>query len=111
MQKIIYLLLIVSGAYAGAQTEPQAPLVTSGVSLSATQSTDDFALAARVREQIRAKVRDFAYQKYNIFSQSGQITIQGQAQSLVEAEEVLSAARTTPGIKSVVNAITVSPKF
>lgn len=111
MQKLMMLFFILVGFQVSAQTGPQAPVTTGGVLVPSQQSTDDVALAARVREQIRAKVWNFSYQNYNIFSQAGQVTIQGEASSLADAEAVLSAARTTPGIKSVVNGITVPPKF
>jgi osmotically-inducible protein OsmY len=76
-----------------------------------TEVLNDVQLAQRVREQLLLKVPTYSAMKYNVFSQGGQITIQGSADNLEEADAILSAARTTPGIRSVVNGITTKENF
>ena len=76
-----------------------------------SQTSDDLSLTTRVNDQIRGRVRNFSRENYNIFSQAGQVTIQGRAHSQAEADEILSAARLANGANAVVNAITVNPTY
>ena len=71
-----------------------------------TEVLNDVQLAQKVRDQLQQNVPSYSATKYNVFSQGGQVTIQGSAENLEEADAILSAARRTPGIRSVVNGIT-----
>ncbi len=107
MKVILFLILPFIMLDATAQTyDPRVSVVTPPPSNSA-----DLYLNSKVNEQIRTRVRNFASENYSIFSQAGQVTVQGRAGSKSEAEEILSAARLAPGVSSVVNAITVNPVF
>ena len=107
---IIYLLMLFSFTVV-LDVSAQAVVPNVFVVSSPSQTSDDLSLTTRVNEQIRGRVRNFSRENYNIFSQAGQVTIQGRAHSQAEADEILSAARLANGANAVVNAITVNPTY
>lgn len=73
------------------------------------QTSADLQLTARVNQQLAMRVQNFKSDNYMVYSQNGQVAIYGQASSLVEADAVIMAARTTAGVVVVINGISVAP--
>ncbi len=104
MKKVLLFVVFIFGA-----TIVESQIVTNSTQalpqINTLQNSADLQLTANVNQQLRANVRNFMPQNYVVFSQSGQVTIQGRASSQSEVDEVLAAARTTPGVAVVVNGI------
>jgi osmotically-inducible protein OsmY len=116
MKKIIFILALNFSALAvWSQTAaiPNGTLAPGPVAVPrpSNPTSDDLQLAANVKDQVKAKVRGIPIENYSISSLYGQVTIQGQVRNAAEAEEILAAARSTPGVKAVVNSLTVTPQF
>ena len=103
---LLILLQLAMGPVKAQVYDPRISVVTPPPS-----NSDDLHLNSKVNELIRSRVRNFASENYSIFSQAGQVTIQGRARSQNEVDEILAAARTAPGVGTVVNAIVINPVF
>ncbi len=105
--KLFFLSLVFQGSNIWAQTSNTQAL-TSLPQIIPAQNSSDLQLTSRVNHQIMTKLPNFMSENFNIYSQNGQVIIQGRVKSQSEADDVLTAARTTAGVGMVVNGIIVN---
>lgn len=73
-----------------------------------TQLTADLQLEARVLQQLRANIKNFDPSKCMILSRNGEVTIQGNVQTLAEAELIEKEAIKVNGVTRINNNLAVN---
>ena len=71
------------------------------------QTSADLKLTTKVQNELKSKVSSFNPDQYQIYSQNGEVTIQGQVQAKADSDKIEKAARKVKGVKKIDNQITV----
>ena len=75
------------------------------------QGADDLRLSTRVQEQLKNNVRNYDSDRLLVYSQSGQVTLQGRVQSQTESNDILKTTKKTAGVTSVTNKMIIDPNL
>ncbi len=112
MKKTITTLVLVSGlaitsyaldAASGSTAVSQSGTVTSAEMQSAIQSTADVQLSTRVEKEIKSQFKNFDSDRQLVFSNGGEVTLEGRVNTRAEYDRIEKAARRVKGVAGVQN--------
>ncbi|MGZ3692539.1 MAG: BON domain-containing protein [Pseudobdellovibrio sp.] len=71
------------------------------------ESAGDTKLSTRVKNELKSKISNFNPDQFTIYSQNGEVTIQGSVNSKTESDRIEKLAHRVRGVKHVQNELTI----